>query len=164
MSRVLISYEIVGKMVHCVNTNSSSRLSSSLSLFRRNIKPRSYTGFAVASEAVMATPFPPCPPHPQAALHQPLLGTTKSWITTTYWLKNLNDVKGKETIVEEECLISPWRSCIVKLHHSCILWVNDTLWFHLPIVHLSTMGKWYLMISFTHSRLLHNAIWQIFLL
>ena len=105
MSRVLISYEIVGKMVHCVNTNSSSRLSSSLSLFRRNIKPRSYTGFAVASEAVMATPFPPCPPHPQAALHQPLLGTTKSWITTTYWLKNLNDVKGKETIVEEEYLL-----------------------------------------------------------
>ena len=111
---MLISYEIVGKMVHCVNTNSSSsRLSSSLSLFRRNIKPRSYTGFAVASEAVMATPFPPCPPHPQAALHQPLLGTTKSWITTTYWLKNLNDVKGKETIVEEEC----WYCWFLRLVH-----------------------------------------------
>ena len=27
----------------------------------------------------------------------------------------------------------------------------------------STMGKWYLMISFTHSRLLHNAIcWVVF--
>ena len=24
------------------------------------------------------------------------------------------------------------------------------------------MGKWYLMISFTHSRLLHNAIWRFF--
>jgi hypothetical protein len=25
---------------------------------------------------------------------------------------------------------------------------------------MSAMGKWHLMISFTHSRLLHYAIWQ----
>ena len=27
---------------------------------------------------------------------------------------------------------------------------------------MSTMDKWYLMISFTNSRLLHNAIWRFF--
>ena len=42
--------------------------------------------------------------------------------------------------------------------------VKWCLWFHFTIVDKFTMGKWYTMISFHHSRLLHTAIWQVFIL